>query len=149
MTVKYAHTNLVARDWKRLVQFYMEVFECEPVYPERDHSGEWLDRLTNLQNARIRGMHLRLPGFDEGPTLEIYEYHQLEEGQELPPANRPGFAHIAFLVDEVEFYLRKLFDNGGSTVGEKVQHEVEGVGTLTVVYARDPEGNIVEIQSWH
>jgi hypothetical protein len=26
--------------------------------------------------------------------------------------------------------------------------EVKGVGVLRVVYARDPEGNIVELQHW-
>jgi len=26
--------------------------------------------------------------------------------------------------------------------------EVEGVGLLAFVYFRDPEGNIIEIQSW-
>ena len=36
---KYVHTNLIARDWKRLVRFYFEVFGCEPEGPERDMRG--------------------------------------------------------------------------------------------------------------
>ena len=27
-------------------------------------------------------------------------------------------------------------------------NRVEGVGLLTFVYARDPEGNVIELQSW-
>ena len=45
---KYVHTNLIARDWKRLVQFYQEVFGCEPKCPERDLSAAWLDRVNSL-----------------------------------------------------------------------------------------------------
>src|SRR5262249_41837313 len=62
---KYVHTNLIARDWKRLVRFYIDVFGCEPRGPERDLSGSWLDRLTSLRNAHLRGIHLTLPGYSE------------------------------------------------------------------------------------
>jgi predicted enzyme related to lactoylglutathione lyase len=69
---KYVHTNLIARDWKRLVRFYCEVFGCEPKGPERDMSGAWLDDVTSLRDAHLTGVHLRLPGYgDDGPTLEI------------------------------------------------------------------------------
>jgi catechol-2,3-dioxygenase len=35
-----------------------------------------------------------------------------------------------------------------TNIAAKAVKEIEGVGVLTVVYAKDPEGNIVEIQSW-
>jgi hypothetical protein len=37
---------------------------------------------------------------------------------------------------------------GGGVVGEIATAEVKGVGLLRVVYARNPEGNIVELQKW-
>ena len=145
---KYVHTNLIARDWKKLVRFYSEVFGCEPKGPERDMSGAWLDQLTSLRNTRLRGAHLRLPGYGNGgPTLEIFNYDQLIDG-ELPAANRLGFAHIAFGVDDVDQALQAVIAAGGSTVGEIVITQVDGVGVLRVVYARDPEGNIIELQKW-
>jgi catechol-2,3-dioxygenase len=33
-------------------------------------------------------------------------------------------------------------------VGDVVVTKVKGVGSLRAVYARDPEGNIVELQKW-
>ena len=33
---RYVHTNLIARDWRELARFYVEVFGCELVPPERD-----------------------------------------------------------------------------------------------------------------
>jgi predicted enzyme related to lactoylglutathione lyase len=145
---KYVHTNLIARDWKKLAQFYSDVFGCEPKGPERDMAGAWLDGLTSLRNAHLRGVHLRLPGYgDNGPTLEIFGYDQLIEG-ELPAVNRPGFAHIAFGVNDVDQALQAVIAAGGSTVGEIVTKKVEGIGFLRVVYARDPERNIIELQKW-
>ena len=145
---KYVHTNLIARDWKRLVRFYTDVFGCEPRGPERNMSGAWLDSVTSLRNAHLTGLHLRLSRFDDdGPTLEIFSYDQLIECG-LPAANHCGFGHIAFGVEDVDQALQAVTAAGGSAVGNIATTKVDGVGTLRVVYARDPEGNIVELQKW-
>lgn len=145
---RYVHTNLIARDWKRLVRFYSAVFGCEPKGPKRDMSGAWLDELTSLRSSHLTGVHLRLPGHgDDGPTLEIFGYDQLIES-ELPAANRCGFSHIAFAVDDVDDALEAVIAAGGGALGNIAITEVDGVGALRVVYARDPEGNIVELQKW-
>ena len=54
---KYVHTNLIARDWKRLVRFYTDVFGCEPKGPERDMSGAWLEKVNAVPNAHLCGGH--------------------------------------------------------------------------------------------
>jgi predicted enzyme related to lactoylglutathione lyase len=148
MNPRYVHTNLVARDWRRLAGFYQEVFACIPVPPERNLSGAAFDALTGLDKAVLTGMHLRLPGFgDEGPTLEVFEYQPKLEGQ--PPAvHRPGFGHIAFAVDDVEAVLEQVRAAGGGQIGEVVTLKVAGKGSVHLVYATDPEGNIVELQAW-
>jgi predicted enzyme related to lactoylglutathione lyase len=145
---KYVHTNLIASDWKKLVRFYTEVFGCETKGPERNMSGAWLDSVTSLRNAHLTGVHLRLPGYaDDGPTLEIFSYDKLVE-RGMPVANHRGFAHIAFAVDDVDQVLEAVIAAGGGTVGKVAITEVDGVGLLRVAYARDPEGNIVELQKW-
>ena len=148
INARYVHTNLIARDWKKPVRFYGDVFGCIPKGPERDLSGRWLDRVTSLSAARLRGVHLRLPGYgDDGPTLEIFSYDDMPDTR-LPMPNEPGFAHVAFAVDDVEKALETVISAGGGSVGEIATTEVDGVGSLQVVYARDPEGNIVELQKW-
>jgi catechol 2,3-dioxygenase-like lactoylglutathione lyase family enzyme len=144
----FTHVNIVARDWRALADFYVEALGCEPAPPERDYSGEFIERLTGITGARVRGIHLRTPGRGAaGPTIEVFTYEH-DEPQSTPPPNRQGFAHIAFVVDDVSAALERLIAAGGSTVGELVEAEVAGAGRLTAVYARDPEGNIVELQRW-
>jgi catechol 2,3-dioxygenase-like lactoylglutathione lyase family enzyme len=145
---RFAHVNLISRDWGRLVKFYGDVLGCVPSGPERDLSGEWLDRVTALPGAHLRGVHLRLPGYGEGgPTLEIFTYDSMPE-RPAAKANEPGFAHLAFAVDDVEAALAEVIAAGGSSLGEVATSRVEGAGMLRVVYARDPEGNIIELQRW-
>jgi len=66
----------------------------------------------------------------------------------LPQANECGFGHIAFAVDDVDEALQAVIAAGGGAVGEVATAEVKGVGLIRLVYARDPEGNIVELQKW-
>ncbi len=89
-----------------------------------------------------------LPGYDiDGPTLEIFEYNE-NIGNSGKKINLEGFGHIAFTVEDVEQRLNILLEHGGSAVGELIDAEIDGVGKITVVYAKDPEGNIIEIQKW-
>ena len=148
MPTRFAHTNLIARDWRRLASFYESVFGCTLVPPERDLSGSWLDRATGIRGAEIRGAHLRLPGCGaDGPTLEIYEYREMPDRPRSVP-NMPGFSHIAFAVDDVAQTARRVFEAGGEAVGELAEVEVPGAGSLVFQYVADPEGNIVELQRW-
>lgn len=146
--MRYVHTNLVARDWRALSAFYQRVFGCEPAGPERDLAGDWLSAGTAVSAAHLRGQHLRLPGHGaRGPTLEIFEYAEVLPGL-APAANRVGLGHLAFEVDDVASATRAVIDAGGSAHGQVAVHDVPGVGRLTFVYVRDPEGNLIELQSW-
>lgn len=148
MKTKFSHVNIISREWRKLADFYIRVFDCKPKPPERNLSGKWVDELTDLSGAHIKGMHLLLPGYDsDGPTLEIFEYNENinNPGKMI---NLEGFGHIAFSVENVESKLNLLLENGGSAVGKLIDAEINGVGKITVVYAKDPEGNIIEIQKW-
>jgi predicted enzyme related to lactoylglutathione lyase len=111
-------------------------------------SGAWLDSVTSLRNAHLTGLHLRLPRFDDdAPTLEIFSYDQMIECG-LPAPNQCGFGHIAFGVEDVDQALQAVIAAGGGALGSIATTKVDGGGMLRVVYARDPEGNIVELQKW-
>jgi len=142
--IRYRHTNLIARDWRRLSRFYQRALGLAPTGQARNLEGEWLERLTGIPGAHIRGEHLRLPGVEE--TLELFGYDPALPGE--PALNRAGFAHIAFEVDDVARALEKVLAEGGGQAGQLVTVEYPGGVTATFVYATDPEGNLVELQSW-
>ena len=148
MKAKYKHTNVIANDWRSLAKFYEDVFGCEFVPPERDLQGEWLSRGTGVPNAHFTGAHLRLPGHGEGgPTLEIYQYTENRPRAPIS-ANREGIMHLSFEVDNIDQVIVDILSHGGAKVGDITASEVKGVGLLTFVYVADPEGNIIELQTW-
>ena len=149
MKAKYKHTNIIARDWRALARFYEEVFGCVRVPPVRDLSGSWLEKGTGVSAAKLSGVHLRLPGYGaNGPTLEIFQFKRNEEREKPAVANREGLGHIAFEVDDIKHAISKVLKYGGKKAGDLVTHDVKSVGTLSFVYMEDPEGNIIELQTW-
>ena len=148
MTMRYVHTNIIAKDWKKVSQFYQKVLHCKPISQGRDLKGEWMDKLTSIPSVHVLGEHLLLPGYSEDhPTLEIFSYS--EEGESiLTGINTPGFAHLAFEVDDVRETLKEVLAEGGGQVGEVVEAIYPNNIRATFVYAKDIEGNIIELQSW-
>ncbi len=146
---RYVHTNLIARDWRRLSEFYQSVLGCVFVPPERHYSGGALEAGTGVRGANLDGVHLRLPGGgDKGPTLEIFSYSRAVHGP-APAVNRPGLGHLAFAVDSVSDARAEVLAAGGNAIGEIVALTTPTGRTVTWCYVTDPEGNVVELQSWN
>lgn len=61
--------------------------------------------------------------------------------------NCAGLTHIAFEVDDVDRTLKAALKQGAEQLGGVSKVTVVGICDLKFVYLRDPEGNIVEIQS--
>lgn len=145
---RYVHTNIIAKDSAKLIDFYKSVFQCKSIGETRDLRGDWLDKMTGISNAHIVGEHICLPGYGEDrPTLEIFSYDKMEtsNGHQI---NQYGIAHLAFEVDNVEETLNKILLAGGCQIGEVVKAEYEDGRMAIFVYATDIEGNVLELQSW-
>jgi catechol 2,3-dioxygenase-like lactoylglutathione lyase family enzyme len=130
-----------------LAAFYVSLLGCERVPPERDYPAADVEAGTGVPGSGIAGVHLRLPGHGaDGPTLKIYSYSVSAEGP-LPAVNRPGFAHVAFAVDDVNDARRQVLSAGGSPVGDVVTVTTATGVQITWCYVTDPEGNVIELQS--
>jgi predicted enzyme related to lactoylglutathione lyase len=147
-SARFVHINLIAEDWRALAGFYENTLGCVPLLPERDLYGEQLEAGTGLPGAHLRGIHLRLPDHnDSGPTLEIFSYSSHAE-RGVPSVNRPGLGHIAFSVEDVAAAQQAILQAGGRSVGEIVSIQIGPDSIVTWCYVTDPEGNIIELQSW-
>lgn len=60
--------------------------------------------------------------------------------------NRPGFAHVAFAVDDVSGAREQVLSAGGSSVGAIVTVTTAAGVRITWCYVADPEGNVIELQ---
>jgi catechol 2,3-dioxygenase-like lactoylglutathione lyase family enzyme len=95
--------------------------------------------------GRLNECHIR-PRQSDRPRL-VFSYDQLEP--RLPAAaNRPGFGHIAFEVEDVPAARKEVSAARGKPVGQIVTLTTATGGMVTWCYVTDPEGNMIELQSW-
>lgn len=143
--IKYVYSTLLAKEWRKLADFYINVFQCEPRSSEFRFSGNWLDGLTGLKNAEVDGIQLSLPGYEAGPALEVISYNQTSFRTHNIIPNLQGGTSLVFHVDSVNHILQKALVHGGQQAGTAVTATIDNLGNFTAAYIRDPEGNIIEV----
>ena len=140
---KLLHVNINAKDWKKVVAFYEEVFGCVQIPPEKKISGDYAAELTGLEGADIEGMTLGFPEDPDGTQLEIFQYNiQDESGKTI---NLCGLGHIAISVKGINEVTEKLIQCGGGYIGKQVHRTYPDKPDLFIHYVKDCEGNIIEL----
>jgi catechol 2,3-dioxygenase-like lactoylglutathione lyase family enzyme len=141
--MKLRHVSITTRDADRLADFYSTVFGYGQRGPPRTLSGERVWRGNGLAGIDIYSIWLSQPGA-EGAFLELLQYDRLLNRQ-TPAVNEPGYGHIAFQVEDIDASYAAILECGGTALGE-----ITDLGTAKapyrIVYMRDPDGNILEIE---
>lgn len=135
-------TKIVSKNCKKLADFYMNVFHCTLISPECTIPGSGMSQLPVQEDDGTGSIYIGLPGQEGEPVFEILGCPCRNDGPVVNPQE------LSFCVNSVETVLTNLRANGGEQLGELMVETYEGIGTLTVAYASDPEGNLIEIQSW-
>ncbi|MEL6563834.1 MAG: VOC family protein [Pseudomonadota bacterium] len=142
--MKLAHISITAGDAERLAQFYVDALGLRMRRPPKRLSGAIISRGNGLPEADICSIWLDFPDRSK-PFLEIMEYSDAEEGG-VRPINAPGYGHIALEVRDLGAAVGQILDCGGSQQGEVVNLGTSERPCLCV-YVRDPEGNVLELES--
>ena len=140
------HVALLTRDFDRLVAFYRDVVGGEVVFERlwSEAQGDdlaLLSRVTGIPGApQLRSATLRIGR----SFVEIQQYLSPEPGGD-PRAQGPqdvGIRHFSLDVVDINETVAELAAGGMEFVGP-VQQPTPAIRSI---YARDPDGNIVEVQ---
>ena len=141
--MRISHISITARNAEQLAAFYRSVFRFTEKRAAKTLSGPHIAKGNGLPDMRILSIWLHHPDSAE-PFLELMEYAETADSL-YPEPNAPGLAHLAISVDDLDATLAELIAAGG-----QLQGEVTNFGTdeapIRIVYARDPEGNILELE---
>jgi glyoxylase I family protein len=143
--LKLLHVSLTAREADTLSSFYRDVFGFLDRRPPKRLTGEIVSRGNGLPNSSIYVVWLGLPD-DDGPFLEIMEYDETVSRCD-PVVNEPGYGHLAFEVRDLSEAIEDVLRLGGALQGQITNFGTEEKPHL-IVYVRDPEGNILELEQF-
>jgi catechol 2,3-dioxygenase-like lactoylglutathione lyase family enzyme len=135
------HVAISTPDADRLMAFYRDLLGFELVY-----GGAWpqgnaaIDALTALEGSSARQVMLRAGN----AYLELFQFSSpaAAPGAADRPVCDHGITHLCLLVDDVDDEQERL-RAAGVPFHSAPQDLGQGVRTT---YARDPDGNIVELK---
>jgi catechol 2,3-dioxygenase-like lactoylglutathione lyase family enzyme len=139
MLLNTRHAGIVVHDMERMLLFWRDVMGLQVVVDFREE-GQFIDTVQGLSGVRLHMIKLRAP---DGSMIELLQ----DEAHPTPPPERNdlcdrGLRHLAFTVADVEAAWKTLWREGCATLSEPV---TAPDGKARLFFARDPEGNLMEI----
>jgi len=138
------HVAINTPDLDRLAAFYTDVMGFEVVMSTSWRDRPIVDRMVGLTGSAARQIMLEAGN----AYLELFQYESPEPTPADParnPANH-GYTHFCIDVVDIDAEYERLSANGMSFHSPPpTTAELQG-SKLRAIYARDPDGNIVELQ---
>jgi catechol 2,3-dioxygenase-like lactoylglutathione lyase family enzyme len=135
------HVAISTGDAERMLAFYRDLLGFELLFDQAWPAGTAIaDRITGLDGSSARQVMLRRGN----AYLELFEYASPEPrpGDPERPVCDHGITHLCLDVTDLDAEYERL-RAAGTPFHSPPQDLGAGVRTT---YARDPEGNVVELQ---
>jgi catechol 2,3-dioxygenase-like lactoylglutathione lyase family enzyme len=141
------HLNLVVGDMDRAIAFYGGVLGMHQTF-DVILEGDWIDSVTGLSGTRARCVFFEL---ENCPVrLELLQYFS-PAGTDVSPdsPNTTGWRHIAFNIEDMDSWVRRLEDAGITFLSPPVTVPFPVGGRIKrLCYFRDPENNLLELAEY-
>ena len=129
------HVGITVADLDRAVEFNVETFDLD-VVAEFSVGGDAFAEAVAVEGASAEFAHLDA----DGVRVELVAYDPDADPVDEPELNRPGATHLGLSVDDVEAFYADL----AADVETLSPPRTTESGT-TVLFVRDPEGNLIEV----
>ncbi|HVO53859.1 MAG TPA: VOC family protein [Solirubrobacterales bacterium] len=141
------HFSFTVADLEASIDWYTRVLGLELVHRQRQENT-YTEELVGIEGAVLEIAQFRVPGVSPGLSthmLELVEYVR----PKLEPANlqtnRPGVAHIAFLVTDIHDRYEAMVDAGVEFRNPPTTITEGANAGGFACYLRDPEGITLEL----
>lgn len=133
------HTGIYVKDLEAMISFYKDLLGLRTAVRQRE-TGSYTDTIFNTKDVDIEVCKL---SFEEGAMLELIRYKgETSEPDLAGSLHGCGTMHIAVTVDNAREMHEKLKGKGCKTLSQPC---ISPDGRACVFFARDPEGNWLEL----
>lgn len=133
------HAGIVVSDLAKSLRFYRDLLGLR-IAKQKEESGEYIDAICGLKNARINTVKLAA---GDGSLIELlYFYSHLNAGRGKSDIFDIGISHVAFMVEDVDKEYDRLSKAG---VLFNSPPKVSPDGYAKVAFCKDPDGVFVEL----
>jgi catechol 2,3-dioxygenase-like lactoylglutathione lyase family enzyme len=104
-------------------------------------SGPIIDEVTGARGADVRMALLELADIQ----IELLQYNNIEQPEKPSAPYIPGYAHLAFMVEDLDTLLGKVSDYGWKTPGKPQTVSSGPMQGTRVIYLQSPDGQTLEL----
>ena len=139
MILNTRHVGIVVSDMQKSLHFWRDIMGLEVQIDFRE-KGDYIDTLQALEGVDLWMIKLTAP---DGSMVELLK----DDAHPTPPpaANAMcdrGIRHMAYTVADVDAAFQTLTDHGCETLSTPT---TDPNGSARLFFARDPEGNLLEL----
>ena len=139
----FHHAAISTPDLERCIDFYTRVIGGEVAWTFGWPAGTpEADEVTGVENSAADAAMLKI-----GETfLEVFQFKSPETPprQGLRPVNLHGITHVCLEVEDIEAEYERL-----KAAGMSFMCAPKAQDGSSMVYGRDPDGNVVELIEFH
>lgn len=139
----FHHAAISTPNLERCIDFYTRIIGGEVAWTFGWPAGTpEADEVTGLENSEADAAMLKI-----GETfLEVFEFSSPEPAARagLRPVNNHGITHICLEVEDIQLEYARL-----KAAGMTFMCEPKTQDGSSMVYGRDPDGNVVELIEFH
>jgi glyoxylase I family protein len=107
---------------------------------EGEMSGPIIDEVTGARGADVQMALVELAGI----KIELLQYNNIEIPDIPSLPYKPGYAHLAFKVSDLDELLLKVSAYGWKTPGEPQKISAGPLHGTRVIYVQSPDGQTLE-----
>jgi glyoxylase I family protein len=140
MVTSVNHVGFSVKDIKSSVEFWTQVLGGS-LLREGHMSGPIIDEVTGARGADVKSAVISLAG----TKIELLQYNNIELPDKPSPPYIPGYAHLAFNVNDLDGILKKAAAYGWKTPGKPQAIPSGPLQGTRVIYLQSPDGQTLEL----
>ena len=137
------HSSLAVNNLSLGKDFYCGAFGYKVQFEEYSMDSQ-IEQITGVTGLICDLAQLHAPYSNH--VLELIHFHRVDDlyPREIPAPIYPGMAHVAFFVDDLVSYMKKVESHGAKRLGRVTKFE-DG----NSVYYQEPAGSFFEMEENH
>jgi catechol 2,3-dioxygenase-like lactoylglutathione lyase family enzyme len=136
------HIAITVSDTERSLQFYRDALGLEQV-EQHQLDGAKIEKALGVAGANAQSTRMAAKG-TPSILIDLMEFRTPAKEPVLAPTGAVGSTHFALAVENLSEVYERLRGQGVEFVSEPVTFDLTE-GSVTVVFTRDPDGNVVEL----
>jgi len=148
---KMNHINIVVSDLEKSVNFYTEVLGFKETR-RATLQGEWIEKIVGLKDVKAEVAYVLAKDGDLRIELLQYVSPKGEAVSVNSVSNTIGVRHIAFQVEGIYDFAKKLKEKGVKFISDPVKVPSSTIkhdeGHKILCYFLDPDGVILELAEY-